>query len=168
MLWANDYFYKHGLTIIPALLSNYIYHKAYVQLLIHSQTSTVVPLKFGNGYIISSHALQGIWLLTRVSIKIGPCWKGSYSVVEKRIVWYTVLYWLSRLVFYHILCKYANHLLHAMNSKEYRICDHYSVVEEDRKFLKCLLEPKLSINVCISWLIDGVGARARWGSSHAV
>ena len=33
------------------------------KLLIHSQTSTVQPLKFGNGLVISSHTLLGMWLL---------------------------------------------------------------------------------------------------------
>ena len=34
-----------------------------MKLLIHSQTSTVQPLKFGNGWAISSHILLGMWLL---------------------------------------------------------------------------------------------------------
>ena len=34
-----------------------------MKLLIHSQTSTVPPLRFGNGYVISSGTLQAIWLL---------------------------------------------------------------------------------------------------------
>ena len=37
---------------------------------IHSQTSTVVPLKFGNGYVISSHTLMAIWLLIHAGIKV--------------------------------------------------------------------------------------------------
>ena len=37
---------------------NYIHYKP-----IHSQTSTVEPLKLGNGYVISSHTLPGMWLL---------------------------------------------------------------------------------------------------------
>ena len=31
--------------------------------LIHSQTSTVQPLTFGNGWVILSHTLLGMWLL---------------------------------------------------------------------------------------------------------
>ena len=34
----------------------------------HSQTSTVWPLKFGNGYVISSHTLQGMCLFIYVGI----------------------------------------------------------------------------------------------------
>ena len=30
------------------------------------------PLKFENGWVISSHALLGMWLLIRVGIKINP------------------------------------------------------------------------------------------------
>ena len=41
-----------------------------VQLLIHTQTSVVQPLKFGNGCVISSHNLLGMWLLMHVGIKI--------------------------------------------------------------------------------------------------
>ena len=36
-------------------------------LLIHSQTSTVVPLKFENGKVISSQTLPGMWLFVHVS-----------------------------------------------------------------------------------------------------
>ena len=46
-------FYKHGLTLIPAWIRNCIHIKCGMKLLIHSQTSTVQPLKFGN--VISSH-----------------------------------------------------------------------------------------------------------------
>ena len=41
--------YETGLTLIPAWISNYIDHKVWDKLLIHSQTSNVTPLKFGNG-----------------------------------------------------------------------------------------------------------------------
>ena len=43
-----------------------------MELLIHSQTSTAEPLKFGNGYVISSHTLQGLWLIIHVGIKVNP------------------------------------------------------------------------------------------------
>ena len=33
--------------------------KCGMKLHIHSQTSTVQPLKFGNGYVISSHSFTG-------------------------------------------------------------------------------------------------------------
>ena len=31
------------------------------------------PLKFENGWVISSHALLGMWLLIRVGIEINQC-----------------------------------------------------------------------------------------------
>ena len=36
---------------------------------IHSQTSTVAPLKFGNGYVISSRTLMGMWLLIHADME---------------------------------------------------------------------------------------------------
>ena len=39
-----------------------------MELLIHSRTSTVKPLELGNGYVISSNALLGMWLLIHVGI----------------------------------------------------------------------------------------------------
>ena len=41
-----------------------------MKLLIHSQTSTVAPLKFENGWIISSHTFLGMWLLIHFGIKL--------------------------------------------------------------------------------------------------
>ena len=38
---ASGSFYYHGLTLIPAWISNHIYDKIWLKLLIHSQTSTV-------------------------------------------------------------------------------------------------------------------------------
>ena len=40
-----------------------------VKLLIHFQTSTVQPLKFGNGQVTSSHTLLHMWLLMHAGIK---------------------------------------------------------------------------------------------------
>ena len=31
-----------------------------------------VPLKFGNGYVISSHTALGMWLLVHAGIRINP------------------------------------------------------------------------------------------------
>ena len=41
-----------------------------VKLFVHSQTSTVHPLKFGNGYVISLDTLLGMWLLIHAVIKV--------------------------------------------------------------------------------------------------
>ena len=43
-----------------------------MELCIRSQTSTVHPLKFGNGLMISSHALLGILLFIHAGIKVKP------------------------------------------------------------------------------------------------
>ena len=43
-----------------------------MKLLIHSQPSTVQPLKFGSGYVISSHTLLGMWFLIHDVIKVNP------------------------------------------------------------------------------------------------
>ena len=44
--WDPSY---HGITLIPAWIPNYMPSKCGIKLLIHPQTSTVKPLKFGNG-----------------------------------------------------------------------------------------------------------------------
>ena len=44
--------YYHELTLIPACIINHMYRKVREKLLIHSQTSTPAPLKFGNGLVI--------------------------------------------------------------------------------------------------------------------
>ena len=62
-------FDNHVKTLIPAWISNYTRYG--MKLLIHSQTSMVQPLRFGNGYVISSHMLLGMWLLIHIS-KRGP------------------------------------------------------------------------------------------------
>ena len=41
-----------------------------MKLLTHSQTSTAAPLKFGNGLIISSHNLMGVWLLIHAMMNV--------------------------------------------------------------------------------------------------
>ena len=41
-----------------------------MKLHIHSQTSTVAPLEFGNGWVISSNILPSTWLLIHAWIKV--------------------------------------------------------------------------------------------------
>ena len=48
-------FYKYGLTLIPVSII-----KCGIKLLIHSYTSMVQPLKFRNGWVISSHTFLGM------------------------------------------------------------------------------------------------------------
>ena len=50
-----------------------------MKLLILSQTSTVQPLKLGDGYAISPHTTLSMWLVIYAGIIINPCWwKGSH------------------------------------------------------------------------------------------
>ena len=44
-----------------------------MKLLIHSQTSTVVSLKFENEQVIPPHSLLDMWLLFHAAIKVNPC-----------------------------------------------------------------------------------------------
>ena len=81
--WRTGAFYtKHGLTLIPSWMSICIQYKVWhgithpfqrrnccclgmnkcgVRSLIHSQNSTVQPLNFGKGLLISYHTLLGMW-----------------------------------------------------------------------------------------------------------
>ena len=56
-----------------------------MKLLIHSQTSMVVPLKFGNEQVISVHTLLGMWLIIHAVIRVKLYnWKGSQGAVSIR------------------------------------------------------------------------------------
>ena len=58
-----------------------------MKLLIHSQTSTVQPLKFGNLYVISSRNLMGMWLLIYAGIKLIPVSKtGPWQLDTRNII----------------------------------------------------------------------------------
>ena len=57
-----------------------------MKLLTHSQTSTVQPLKFGNGEVFLSHTLPCMWWLIHVGIKVKPYYqKGplGYRVLNR-------------------------------------------------------------------------------------
>ena len=41
--------------------------------IVRSQISTVQPLKFENGYVVSSHTLVDMRLLLHAGIKVKPC-----------------------------------------------------------------------------------------------
>ena len=49
---------------------NCIHYKVRDEITYHAQTSVVQPLQFVNGYVILSHTLLGMWLLTHAAIKI--------------------------------------------------------------------------------------------------
>ena len=46
---ATPPFYKHGLTLMSAWLSDHIPNKVWKELLVHSTISTAARLKIGNG-----------------------------------------------------------------------------------------------------------------------
>ena len=48
--------------------------KCGMELFIRPQPSTVLPLKHGNGQVLSYHALLGVWLLIRAVIKVNTCY----------------------------------------------------------------------------------------------
>ena len=59
-------------TLLSAWIDYYIHFKNVMNLFIHSQTLAVQPLKFGNGEVIPSHILLGMWLHIK-GIKVKPC-----------------------------------------------------------------------------------------------
>ena len=65
-------FYYYGLILIWAWITITSIIKCRMKLLIHSQTSTVEPVKFGNEEVISSHTLMGMPLLIYAGIKVEP------------------------------------------------------------------------------------------------
>ena len=84
-----------------------------MKLLIHSQTSMVQLLKFGNGQVISSHTLQGMWLIIHGS-KHGP-----------RVRWYgfVVLCFVVQGLCYHLSLIHVIHLtLFFRASSQYKDC----------------------------------------------
>ena len=60
------------INLIPVWLINRMHRKRPAKLLILSQTSTVLLLKFGNGKVHLSHTV--LWLLIHAEIKFNPCW----------------------------------------------------------------------------------------------
>ena len=69
-----------------------------MKLFIHSQTSTV----FGNGYVILSHTLLGMWLPIQAGIKVAHVFKkGPRSNVSKTSH--------KPLVIYLVFTHYASH-----------------------------------------------------------
>ena len=50
------------LPVLPALVNDYIHHKVWDELFIHSQTLIVQLWMFENRYIIPSHTLLDMWL----------------------------------------------------------------------------------------------------------
>ena len=67
-------------------------------LLIHSQTSTVQPLRLGNGETISSHTLLGMWLLIHAGIKVKPCYAWFTPNSRGTWDWLTTKKWRGKVV----------------------------------------------------------------------
>ena len=72
--YTRSPFYKHGLTLVPVWINNYIHYKVWDEITYVSQTSVMQPLKFGNGYVISSDTLLTMRLLIHAGIKVNPCY----------------------------------------------------------------------------------------------
>ena len=73
-------FNQLGLTLISAGISNRMPKKVWGEITYPFPTSTVAPLKFGNGEVISFHTLQWINFLINDGIKVKPCYhtRGLY------------------------------------------------------------------------------------------
>ena len=74
-IWVNytrSPFNLQGLTFIAARISITSQYKVWYEIIIHSQTSAIVPLKLTNELIIPSHTLLGIWLLIHAGIEVDP------------------------------------------------------------------------------------------------
>ena len=56
-------------------------------LILTSATSTVQPLRIGNGYVISSPTLLGMWLLIHAGIRVNPWWQNGCQMVFN-IIWH--------------------------------------------------------------------------------
>ena len=69
--WGPSYI--HALILIQAWISNYTHYIMWDEISDPFQTSTTQPLKFWNGWVISSHILLGMWLLIHVLIKFNTC-----------------------------------------------------------------------------------------------
>ena len=54
-------------------MNNYMDYKYKMKYSSIAKTSTMKPLKFGNGYVISSNTVPGMWLPIHDGIKINPC-----------------------------------------------------------------------------------------------
>ena len=74
-------FHQHGITLIPTWISNRNHYKVWVKLVIHSQTSTVQPLKFVNGSVIYPIFYQTCDCLSMLWLKLNHVSKRGYSFV---------------------------------------------------------------------------------------
>ena len=77
-------FYYHGLTLIPACICNHIHYKVWDEI---TYPFPVQPLKFRNGWVISSHTLHGMWLLIHAGIKVNNIYDDAeVSIMSAEII----------------------------------------------------------------------------------
>ena len=71
-LTPSSPFCSHGVILICNCIHHNLWDETIIKhgtkLLIHYQTSTAAPMKFGKGWVISSHTLLGMWLLLHAGI----------------------------------------------------------------------------------------------------
>ena len=70
--YSRSLFYWHGLTLIPARISNYMHYKVWDQITYHFPNySAVQPYKFWNGWgVMLLNILLGMWLLIHAEIQV--------------------------------------------------------------------------------------------------
>ena len=66
-------FYWHGLTLIPAWISNYIRYEVWCEITYPCPNFDGTTVEIWNGQAVSSHTLLGVWLLIHVGIQVKPC-----------------------------------------------------------------------------------------------
>ena len=66
-------FYWHGLTSIPAWISNYIHYKVWNEISYHFPDFIGGTIEVWNGEVTSSHVLLAIWILIHADITAYPC-----------------------------------------------------------------------------------------------
>ena len=89
----NGPFYQHGLTLIPAWISNHTHSKDWDGITYPFQTSTVAPLKFWNGWVFHPAFYNGCNYLYILRIKLnrvsnkGPrsrsCYVSHVTILHK-------------------------------------------------------------------------------------
>ena len=61
-----------SINLIPAWIGNYIHFNMWVENTYPFQTSTLQPLSFGNGWVISSHTILDVWSVIHSGIWLNP------------------------------------------------------------------------------------------------
>ena len=64
---------EHGLTLISAWMSKHMSSKMWYEFTFHFHSSTIAPLKFKNGYVVSTYTFSQIYLHIHPGIEVSPC-----------------------------------------------------------------------------------------------